>query len=258
MRNAAFRPVPLEERAETAEFSFGGIAMACDWTGCLFLFEERILVVSDLHLEKGATLASQGRLIPPYDTKATLRALQRQIGTWQPRAIVSLGDSFHDGEASGRMPEIFRDELKAMMRGREWVWIAGNHDPAPPAELGGTHCGELSVGPLTLRHEPASAARRSEHDARQPGLFEPDLAGSGFEISGHLHPVARIVRRGKAVRRRCFVSDGARMIMPSFGAFTGGLNIREPAFDGLFDEARLHAHLLGHGRVFTIAGNLLV
>ena len=246
------------ESVATTAIVLAGEEVILDPRGVMFVPRLSLLAVSDLHLEKGSSFARRGALVPPYDSRQTLLRLGPVIAEYDPDIVVSLGDSFHDGEASGRMPEIFRDELKAMMRGREWVWIAGNHDPAPPAELGGTHCGELSVGPLTLRHEPASAARRSEHDARQPGLFEPDLAGSGFEISGHLHPVARIVRRGKAVRRRCFVSDGARMIMPSFGAFTGGLNIREPAFDGLFDEARLHAHLLGHGRVFTIAGNLLV
>ena len=239
MQGAVFRPVPLEERAEIAEFTFGGVAMACDWTGCLYLFEECVLVVSDLHLEKGATLASRGALIPPYDTRSTLRMLARQIDWWQPRTVISLGDSFHDGEASERMPQVFRDELKALMTGRDWIWIAGNHDPAPPAELGGTHCEELALGPLAFRHEPSRA-------------------GQDHEISGHLHPVGRIVRRGKAVRRRCFASDERRMIMPSFGAFTGGLNIREPAFDGLFDEASLVAHLLGRQRVFTIAGSQLV
>ena len=83
MPGAAYRPVPLEERAEIAEFAFGGVAMACDWTGCLYLIEEKILVVSDLHLEKGASLASRGALVPPYDTRATLRQLARQIDCWR-------------------------------------------------------------------------------------------------------------------------------------------------------------------------------
>lgn len=256
MANAAFRPVPLEARAGTAEFDFGGVAMICDWAGCLYLAGERTLVVSDLHLEKGATLAARGRLIPPYDTRATLRMLARQIAHWQPCTVVSLGDSFHDGEASGRMPETFREELKALMKGRDWVWIAGNHDPAPPAELGGTHCEELTLGSVVLRHEPTPFAKR--RDTRQASLFEPEEAAGSHEIAGHLHPVARIVRRGKAVRRRCFASDGRRMIMPSFGAFTGGLNIRDSAFDGLFDQSDLVAHLLGRERVFTIGGNQLV
>ena len=137
------------------------------------------------------------------------------------------------------MPSAYREQLAGLMKSREWVWIAGNHDPLPPADLGGTNCEELTLGGVTFRHKPEPACPSGE-------------------ISGHLHPVARIVRRGKAVRRRCLVSDDVRMIMPAFGAFTGGLNIREPAFEGLFDPARLHAHLLGNQRVFTIGGDQLV
>jgi len=235
----ALRHVPLEERPPTAEFEFAGAEMACDFAGCLFWPRESLLVVSDLHLEKGATFAARGQLIPPYDTSATLRQLQRQIAVWRPARVVSLGDSFHDGDASARMPQPYRDLLTEMMTGREWIWIAGNHDPAPPVGVGGMTCEELVIGPVTFRHEPRAGWEAAE-------------------ISGPLHPVARIARRGKTVRRRCFATDGTRMVMPAFGAYTGGLNIREPAFDDLFDETRLHAHLLGRGRVFTIAGSQLV
>lgn len=235
----AVRRLPLEDRLPTANFGFAGAELVCDWTGCLYWPGEDLLVVSDLHLEKGASLAARGQLVPPYDTGATLRLLADRLGHWRPARVVSLGDSFHEEHSSRRMPERYRAELAAMMAGRDWVWVAGNHDPAPPAGLGGVSCEELVIGAVTLRHAPRPA-------------------WSGPEIAGHLHPVARILRRGRSVRRRCFATDGRRLVMPSFGAYAGGLGLREPAFDGLFEEARLRAHVLGRGRVYTIAGTHLV
>jgi DNA ligase-associated metallophosphoesterase len=216
-----------------------GEQLLCDLAGVLYWPEESLLVVSDLHLEKGASLAARGSLVPPYDTAATLAALAARIAWWKPARVISLGDNFHDGEASGRMPEIYRERLSGMMAGREWIWISGNHDPEPPSGLGGDCADEVSIGSLTFRHAPA-----------------PHFAVG--EISGHLHPHARIVRRGKSVRRRCFATDGSRMVMPSFGAYTGGLNLRDRAFDGLFDEEGLHAHVIGRDRIYTIAGRDLV
>lgn len=234
---AALRAEEMEEQPGMLELA--GVVLVADPAGCLYWPRERLLVFSDLHLEKGSSHAVRGRLIPPYDTGATLGMMQDCIHRWQPRTVISLGDSFHDGEAEARLPDRFRDALSACMKGREWVWISGNHDPCPPAALGGIAADMLALGPLTFRHEPLPAAIEGE-------------------ISGHLHPQARIVRRGKSVRRRCFASDGSRLIMPAFGAFTGGLNIRDRAFEGLFDLSRLHAHVMGRERIYTIDGRQLV
>ncbi len=230
---------PLEEHAASIGLAVGGEKLTCDWSGCLWWEDERTLIVSDLHLEKGSSLACRGRLIPPYDTGATLARLARTVNRYGPRRIISLGDSFHDQEAADRLPLRFAESLKAMMAGREWIWISGNHDPAPPADLGGMSAREVLIGKLTFRHEP------------QPG--SPD-----GEIAGHLHPSGKIRRRDKSVRRPCFATDGSRLIMPSFGAFTGGLNIRHEAFRGLFIEERLSAVLLGKERVFHIGARALV
>ncbi|HSO48067.1 MAG TPA: ligase-associated DNA damage response endonuclease PdeM [Rhizobiaceae bacterium] len=216
-----------------------GVTLMCDIAGCLFWPEESLLVVSDLHLEKGASFASRGSMIPPYDTAVTLGALAARIAWWKPRRIISLGDSFHDGRVSGRMPEVFRMRLEAMMAGREWIWVSGNHDPEPPQGIGGDFADEIVIGQLTFRHAPAQRFAVGE-------------------ISGHLHPEARVVRRGKAVRRKCFATDGARLVMPAFGAYTGGLNVRDRAFTGLFEEESLCAHLIGRDRMYTIAGRDLV
>ncbi len=216
-----------------------GVELQCDLSGCLFWPEESLLVVSDLHLEKGASFARRGSMLPPYDTAATIAVLAARIARFAPKRVISLGDSFHDATASEAMPEVFRLRLRDMMAGREWLWISGNHDPDAPVGLGGDHAEEAAIGALTFRHAPA-----------------PRFAYG--EISGHLHPSARIVRRGKSVRRRCFATDGSRMVLPAFGAYAGGLNLRDRAFNGLFDEATLKAHVLGRDRLYTIGGRDLV
>ena len=195
-----------------------GEAAVCDRRGVLYFPEYGLLAVSDLHLEKGSALARRGTLAPPYDTAATLRRLQAVIADYRPSVVVSLGDSFHDGKGAARMPEAFRAQLETLMAGRDWFWVAGNHDPEAPAGLPGR----------TVR-----------------------------EIAGHLHPCARIVQRGRSVRRRCFAGDGRRMIMPAFGAYTGSLNVLDRAYAGLFRLESLTAYMLGAERVFALPGSML-
>lgn len=215
-----------------------GVRAACDWRGVVHFPELDLLVVSDLHLEKGSSHARRGRLIPPYDTAATLQRLAEVVADYQPRTIVSLGDSFHDGEGAARLPEPFRASLMAMMAGRSWFWIAGNHDPDAPDDLPGETVEELTVAGLVFRHEPSKGHAEGE-------------------VAGHLHPCARIVQRGRSVRRRCFASDGARLIMPAFGAFTGSLNVLDRAYRGMFREGAPTVYMIGTSRVYPIAGSLL-
>ena len=217
---------------------FAGESAICDWRGALFFPDISLLAVSDLHLEKGSSAARRGSLVPPYDTAATLARLKSAIDDFAPKIVVSLGDSFHDGEGSARMPDVFRDALVSLMAGRDWFWVSGNHDPDPPKGVGGESVRELSVGSLRFRHEPSLDA------------------GEG-EIAGHLHPCARIVQRGRSVRRRCFAADGRRMIMPAFGSYTGSLNVLDRAFAGLFHRDGLTAYMLGTDRTYAIAGRML-
>lgn len=221
-----------------AEIEVAGHRLLCDPRGALVCPAERLLVVSDMHLEKGAAFARRGRMLPPYDSAATLETLAAVIATHDPRIVISLGDSFHDGKGAQHLPLPFRDRLSHLMRGRNWIWVAGNHDPEPPAGLGGDTVAELAFGALTFRHEPCSIRRQGE-------------------IAGHLHPGAVLHRRGRAVRRRCFATDGMRLVMPAFGAYTGALDIWHPAFAGLFDHERLKACMLGEGRVYPIAARML-
>ena len=210
-----------------------GVDLLADVCGALFHEGDRVLLVADLHLEKGSSFARRGMMLPPYDTAATLAKLAAVMLRTQPRRVVALGDSFHDRAGATRMGEADRAALRALQAGRDWLWLAGNHDPAPPQGLQGDTAEAWHLGPLVLRHEPTPGA--------SPG-----------EIAGHLHPVAIVAGAGSAVRRRCFVSDGTRCIMPAFGAYAGGLNFRHPAFAGLLKDGRRIAHALGRDRIYAI------
>jgi hypothetical protein len=209
-------------------------SLVADCAGALYWPDEGVLVVADLHLEKGSSFAARGVLLPPYDTAATLARLAAVTARYAPRLVIALGDSFHDDGGPARIGAADRAMLRALQRGREWLWLAGNHDPAPVEGLGGISVGMLAIGALTFRHAP-----------------EAD-AGDG-EVAGHLHPLARIAWRGRSVRRRCFASDGRRMVMPAFGAYAGGLNVRDEAFAGVFGTLAFTAHMLGEDRLYAFA-----
>ncbi len=215
-----------------ARVSVGGLAFVADVSGAFFHEDERLLIVADLHLEKGSAYAARRVLLPPYDTAATLARLALVLRRLAPRAVVALGDSFHDVRAGDRMAERDRSALSELQRGRDFVWVAGNHDPQVPAFVEGERCATFHIGPVTLRHEP--------------------MAGASAEIAGHLHPVARVVSKSGGLRRRCFASDGKRCVMPAFGAYAGGLNIRDAAFAPLFPAGVTRAHVLGRSAVYGV------
>lgn len=215
-----------------------GAAVRFDVSGVLHWPDEDLLVVADLHFEKGSSQGARGRFMPPYDTRATLAALTEAIGRLQPRRVVALGDSFHDQTAESRLSPADLGTLGGLVASVDWIWVAGNHDPVPPASIGGRQVEEVAIGPLVFRHEPARG--------RATG-----------EVAGHLHPAAK-VGRGRSVRRRAFVSDGNRCVLPAFGAYTGGLNVLDAAFSGLFERSKLIAWMLGDGRVYPVRGGDLL
>lgn len=217
--------------------SVSGAALIADASGALYEPASGALIVADLHLEKGSSFARRGQMLPPYDTRATLGRLATVIEIYRPRAVIALGDSFHDGSGPARLTDSDRERIASLQAGRDWIWIAGNHDPEPPAGCGGEAHGEMRLGPLTLRHEPAAGLA--------PG-----------EVAGHLHPAAKVSVRGRSLRRRCFATDGARLVLPAFGAYTGGLNVRDAAFAGLFQPSAFAAWMLGDEGVyaFRLAG----
>jgi hypothetical protein len=220
-------------RASEPHLQVGETAFRVAPEGALIDETSGALIVSDLHFEKGSAHAVRGLFLPPYDTRATLAALGRVIQRHGPRLVVCLGDSFHDRKGPDRLDADDRAALLALQRGRDWIWVSGNHDPEAPVDLGGTAATELRFSGLVLRHEPSPTT-------------------SETELAGHLHPVAVVRGPGRAVRRRCVASDGRRAVLPAFGALAGGLDIRDPAFAGLFDKKRLIAFVLGEREVHPV------
>ncbi len=220
--------------AADGALEIAGVDFIADLSGALFWEQQRLLVVSDLHLEKGSSFAARGVLLPPYDTVATLGRLTAVIARHNPRMVIALGDSFHDRDAHHRLSATDRDVLAGLQARRDWIWISGNHDPALPSDLGGIVATEVAIGPILFRHEPTGAAG---------------------EIAGHLHPKARVSTRGRSMERRCFACDGERAVMPAFGAYAGGLSIRDKAFAKIFRTPGFLAHVLGDARLHTIAAS---
>ena len=219
--------------APGAVLAVAKVELGADPAGALHWPEHGLLAVADLHLEKGSSYAERGVLLPPYDTAATLARLAALIARYAPRVVLALGDSFHDGRGPERLADTDRATLRNLQRGRDWIWIAGNHDPEPAKGIGGRFLATFALGGLTFRHEPRASGEA--------------------EIAGHLHPVARVSRRGRAVSRRCFACDGERLVMPAFGAYAGGLNVRNGAFANVFRTLTFTAHMLGERRVYAVA-----
>jgi len=220
---------------DTWRIELGGVELAADRTGVLFVSSVRTLIVSDLHLEKGSSLARRGALLPPYDTRSTLRRLRLAMERLMPKTVIALGDSFHDGEGGERLCDDDRASLATLQKGRDWVWVAGNHDPVLPPALGGDRAHDWRHRHLVFRHEPSAATS---------------------EVAGHLHPCARVSRDGHSQRRPCFAFGSARLILPAFGAYAGGLNVLDPSIAGLFDCEPAVA-VLGRRGVYPVAARQL-
>lgn len=223
-----------EERSSfCATLKINGTSAICDPSGGLFIPEHSLLVVSDLHLEKGAAFARRGQMLPPYDTVETLKILASLIAHYQPRTVVSLGDNFHDRRGSELMDALLKDQLNQLIENRNWIWINGNHDPDGAVGLKGISSDRFEIGSLTFRHEPSKSL----------------VIG---EIAGHLHPCAVVKRQGGSVRSACFASDGKRLLMPAFGTMSGGLDLKHKAFQGLFNQSQLVTYILGRQRVYPV------
>jgi DNA ligase-associated metallophosphoesterase len=204
----------MDEAAGEQIVTLAGARLAARGSGALWWEAERLLCVADLHLGRSERLARRGgALLPPYETAETLGRLAAEVAALAPARVLCLGDSFDDGAAGAALAPGDAAALAALMRGRDWIWIAGNHDPRPPG-LGGRAHVELRLGPLAFRHAAAPGAA--------PG-----------EVSGHYHPKARLAVGGRGVSRPCFLLDGRRLILPAFGAYTGGLAARDPALAAL-------------------------
>lgn len=201
---------------------------------------QHTLIVADLHFEKGSAHAMRGLPVPPFDTRETLMRLAFSVRRHLPRRIIILGDALHDDRAVARMAATDLAALRRLLSPLEVVWIAGNHDPTPQRELPGISVPEWREGRLHFRHI---------------GGVTP-LAHHEAEISGHYHPKATLPTRIGGVTRPCFIASGQRLVLPAFGAFTGGLNVLDPAMSALTRGAQ-RVFLLGRDRLHSAAFQVL-
>jgi DNA ligase-associated metallophosphoesterase len=194
-------------------FSFAGETFEATRAGALYWRSEQALLVADLHLEKASWFARFGQFLPPYDSHATLTALEDEVDRTGATRLYCLGDSFHDAFGCERLPGQARDLLTSLTARLDWTWIVGNHDPGFADHCGGRIADEVELGGVILRHE-------AVRDEPRP------------EISGHFHPKLRVNLRGRHVSRRCFVTSARKIIMPAFGSLTGGLDAHHPEILG--------------------------
>lgn len=185
------------------EFLLAGVSLCALGSGALWWPDKQLLCVSDLHLGKSERIARQGgAALPPYDTRDTLNRLGADLTLTRATIVICLGDSFDDLGAARSLPDSERLWITRLQAGRRWVWIEGNHDPGP-ADISGTHLAELPLPPLCFRH-----------------IARPGASG---ELSGHYHPKASIRTASRTISRPAFLADRDRVILPSYGTYTGGL-----------------------------------
>jgi DNA ligase-associated metallophosphoesterase len=215
-----------------ALWHLAGERLMLDPAGALYWPAARLLAVSDLHLEKGSSLARKGMLLPPWDTRMTIERLALLMRHWRPRTLIALGDSFHDRHGVARLPTAEAARLHGMTQLLDVIWVMGNHDPVPAVGLGGRFVETHEAGPLVFRHQA--------------------LSGAKGEICGHHHPKAAMPTRSSEITRPCFVADARRVMLPAFGAYTGGLDVSHPAIASLFPGGG-RVFLLGRERLFSFA-----
>ncbi len=196
-------------------FPFCGQEFRLTNSRALFWPRENALLVADLHLEKASFFAQHGSMLPPYDSRETLERVAEAIRETGARRVITLGDNFHDSEGSTRLEPHAAGMLSALTRAVDWVWLTGNHDPSMEAKNGGTVMVELELAGMILRHRATAGETRPE-------------------LSGHFHPRIQVKVRQRHIQRACAVvsqdySGAGRMILPAFGALTGGMDASDPA-----------------------------
>lgn len=192
-----------------AALTFAGENLVALPEGALHWPAQQALLVADLHLEKASWFAAGGQFLPPYDSLATLTVLSALVEQTGVQKLYCLGDSFHDRFGCDRLPEEARAVLLGLTARLEWTWIIGNHDPGFADHCGGELVEEVAVRGIVLRHE-------AQRDEARP------------EISGHFHPKYRVWVKGRHVSRRCIAASETKLILPAFGALTGGLDASHP------------------------------
>jgi DNA ligase-associated metallophosphoesterase len=220
----------LPHSLSPAPFHLAGEALHLDPAGALVWPTARALIVADLHLEKGSAAARRGNLVPPWDSRVTLSRLALLMHRLRPTYVIALGDSFHDDGGPARLAAPDAARLRELTAQADFIWVQGNHDPAPPQGVGGRALPEWRLGNLVFRHQAQN--------------------GEAGEISGHFPPKACVPTRAGQVTRPCFVTDARKIMLPAFGAYTGGLDVRAPAIAAHFPRGG-RVFLLGETRLFS-------
>lgn len=212
MPGQGYAPNMADVSLSFPRFRLGSTELAALPCGALFWPAENMLLVADLHLEKGAAFARRGWLLPPHDSAETLGRLLGAVERTGARAVAALGDSFHDAAGAAHMAEPARALVGRLLAQVELFWVTGNHDGETAGLLGGHVVAEIAVGGVQLRHEAVPGFR-------------------GTEISGHFHPKVRVpLRTGRQVSRPCLALAGERLVLPAYGAYAGGLLVDDRAF----------------------------
>lgn len=212
----------------TATFNFAGQQFQMLADRALFWPRHGALIVADLHLEKASWYAALGQPLPPYDSHDTLDRLSALAAETEAQAIWCLGDSFHDRGAAERIVPAVAGRLFGQAASAKLLWIAGNHDGLSGGAWGGEVADELVIDGIVFRHQSLP------HETRP-------------EVSGHFHPKLRLNIRGRHVSRACFAGDEQRLILPAFGALTGGLAVEDPVIAANFSGS-YEAMLVARGR----------
>lgn len=226
-------PVLAPAVAGAVPLALGPLRLEALPSGALWWPARQLLTLGDLHLGRADRMARRGgTLLPPYETEDTLARVEAEVARLRPRTLILLGDSFDDARAAEHLAGLLSGRLLGLATQLRLVWVPGNHDPGPVA-LPGDWMREVAEGPLRFRHIAAP------------------LAEGEVEVSAHYHPRADLFRMGRRIRRRCFLADGRRVILPAFGTYTGGLDACAPCFDRLLDAGAV-AYLTG-SRVTPVA-----
>lgn len=211
-------PADQQKKQACLALSFCGELCELHSDGSLYLPSYRTLVVSDLHFEKG-NAQSAGAPLPRYDTDVTLSKLEKAISRTDPQTCIFLGDSFHNADVARTLPAVYREALDKLARNRDFIWIEGNHDPDLPVFLPGRAAPEYFVNGLHFFHQLTSSTIRKKG-----------------QVTGHYHPKARVNLKLRRISAPCFIHDGSRLILPAFGAFTGGLNVLDKAIQSVLKK----------------------
>jgi DNA ligase-associated metallophosphoesterase len=224
----------------TVTLPFGDTGIQLHAAKCIWIPAQRVLCVSDLHLEKGTFFSQFATFLPPYDSAETLERIAALMHELKPAIVIALGDSFHDKHAGSRFEEALKQRLNALVASVDrWIWITGNHDPEIDITIHGERREETTFANITFRHQ-------------------LDPLDHGYEVSGHFHPKAKVLVRGHAISSPCFVASGRRLIIPSFGSFTGGLSIASRDFTAALPEPVTQFYLTHRGMVHALPGHCLV